>query len=297
MYVGVTGSDWFRLLKEENRDEVNFWTPGDRSFKALDRGELFLFKLHSPENYIVGGGYFVCHTVVPASYAWATFGRKNGASSLQELKDSVEKYRERNQIAGPNTQIGCVTLTHPFFFAQKDWIPIPENWNLSTPQGRVYSTDEPMGKQLYQDVQKRLASGAATTKEPPVSQSLLSPMGEGAFRMMVTEAYQRRCAITGEKTLPVLRVAQIKPQARGGRYEVQNGILLRSDLCVLYEDGYLTIDKYYRMVVSRRLKEDYGDGEVYRSYSGKELMILPEHFLDRPARELLEWHNEQVFLG
>jgi putative restriction endonuclease len=36
--------------------EVNFWAPGAASFKALQFGELFLFKLHAPLNFVVGGG-------------------------------------------------------------------------------------------------------------------------------------------------------------------------------------------------------------------------------------------------
>ncbi len=36
MYVGVTDYDWFTYLKEQQCDEVNFWTPGgNKNFKAL----------------------------------------------------------------------------------------------------------------------------------------------------------------------------------------------------------------------------------------------------------------------
>jgi len=35
-------------------------------------------------------------------------------------------------------------------------------------------------------------------------------IGQGTFKVLVTEASQRRCAITGEKTLPVLEAAHIK---------------------------------------------------------------------------------------
>ena len=34
-------------------------------------------------------------------------------------------------------------------------------------------------------------------------------LGQGAFRLLVTDAYQRRCAVTGERTLPVLDAAHI----------------------------------------------------------------------------------------
>ena len=35
MYVGITDHDWFKLLRQEKCDEVNFWTPGSTPFKAL----------------------------------------------------------------------------------------------------------------------------------------------------------------------------------------------------------------------------------------------------------------------
>ncbi|RPI44481.1 MAG: hypothetical protein EHM59_12710 [Betaproteobacteria bacterium] len=41
-------------------------------------------------------------------------------------------------------------------------------------------------------------------------------LGQGAFRVLVTDAYQRRCAVTGEKTLPVLEAAHIRPYAEDG---------------------------------------------------------------------------------
>jgi len=62
IWVGVTDDDWFALLSQLRPDEVNFWQPGgSRTFRALQPGELFLFKLHSPKNFIVGGGHFAAH--------------------------------------------------------------------------------------------------------------------------------------------------------------------------------------------------------------------------------------------
>ena len=53
LWIGVTDNDWFRFLRSlSGVEEVNFWRPGAQgSFKALKPGELFLFKLHSPENF------------------------------------------------------------------------------------------------------------------------------------------------------------------------------------------------------------------------------------------------------
>ena len=58
-YVGITDYEWYQLLASRPQlDEVNFWQPGgSRGFRALQPGELFLFKLHAPRHSIVGGGF------------------------------------------------------------------------------------------------------------------------------------------------------------------------------------------------------------------------------------------------
>ena len=75
-YVGITDWDWFELLsRQPGLEEVNFWQPGgSRKFGAIDKAELFVFKLHSPRNFIVGGGVFAHATLLPISIAWETFG-------------------------------------------------------------------------------------------------------------------------------------------------------------------------------------------------------------------------------
>jgi putative restriction endonuclease len=81
LYVGITDFDWFQFLSAQlTVDEANFWQPGGRTnFRALEPGELFLFKLHSPRNFILGGGVFARADILPLSLAWDAFGTSNGA--------------------------------------------------------------------------------------------------------------------------------------------------------------------------------------------------------------------------
>lgn len=65
-------------------------------------------------------------------------------------------------------------------------------------------------------------------------------LGQGGFRLAVTDAYGRACAVTQEHSLPVLEAAHIRPCGNGGAHEVQNGLLLRSDLHRLFDRGYVT---------------------------------------------------------
>jgi putative restriction endonuclease len=118
IFVGVTDKDWFTLHASQSRvDEVNFWRPSpNATFKALDPGELLLFKLHSPDNYIVGGGFFTKFQQLPVNMAWDAFRQGNGVSSLEEMRLRIGYYR-RMPIA-PNEKPCSVSAEIP---ASRSW--------------------------------------------------------------------------------------------------------------------------------------------------------------------------------
>lgn len=67
--------------------------------------------------------------------------------------------------------------------------------------------------------------------------TILPRLGQGTFRIVVTDAYERQCAVTGERTLPVLEAAHVRPYGRSGPHDPRNGLLLRSDLHTLFDRG------------------------------------------------------------
>ena len=302
LYLAVTDNDWFRFLRRRPEvDEVNFWQPGGRQvFKTLRPGEPFLFKLHSPENFVVGGGSFAHATLVPASLAWEAFGEKNGAGSYEELRRRLVKLRHREVPRHEDPTIGCIILARPFFFDDADWIPMPKDFKLNTVQGKTYDAREGEGRRLWDRVSMLLESTQPGEVAEPQSEMFGEPMlvrprlGQGSFRVLVTDTYQRRCAITGEKALPVLDAAHIRPVAEGGQHRIDNGLLLRTDVHKLFDRGYISIDPKHRILVSHKLKEEFDNGEPYYPLDGKEIW-LPQAVEERPRREFLEWHADEVF--
>ena len=96
LVVAVTDGDWFDHLRARpHLTEVNFWSPSDRTFRALEPGELFLFKLHAPRNFIIGGGWFAHSTILPCSLAWEAFGEEN-ATTLREMRARIARYTKRS---------------------------------------------------------------------------------------------------------------------------------------------------------------------------------------------------------
>jgi putative restriction endonuclease len=194
-------------------------------FRAIESGEPFLFKLHSPKNFIVGDGYFVRYSALPASLAWDAFGVKNGVGSGEELRSRIRRYRRENAVVDP--VIGCNVLAEPFFLDRKDWIPVPISWAPNIVQGKTHDTESVEGRSLWKSIQVAIAD-QGRVEEPSLDDDTphqhrfgaeyltRGRLGQGAFRVLVTDAYERRCAVTGEKTLPVLEAAHIKPYALNG---------------------------------------------------------------------------------
>jgi putative restriction endonuclease len=305
LYVGVTDDDWYRFLSQLSTvDEVNFWQPGgNRLFKALRPGELFLFKLHSPQNFIVGGGFFTHSSLLPINLAWEAFGIKNGAATFDVMQSRAAKYRRKKDANQRDFTIGCILLQHPFFLPQTDWIPAPADFALNIVQGKTFDLDSGTGKQLWDQLQMRARSHKAVQLQVGDGTVMWSNpllvrqrLGQGAFRILITDTYDRHCAITGERALPALEAAHIKPVTEDGKHRVDNGLLFRSDIHRLFDTGYVTVTPDYRFRPSRKLKDDFDNGEEYFRLAGNTIW-LPKHSDSQPNREFLEWHSDTVFRG
>ena len=64
-------------------------------------------------------------------------------------------------------------------------------------------------------------------------------LGQGTFRIAVTEAYGRACAITGEHSLPALEAAHIQSYRFGGPHEIANGCCCGPTFVVFSTSGTL----------------------------------------------------------
>jgi len=273
------------------------------AFRAIQPGELLVFRLKNPRNKIGGFGVFSSHSPLPLQMAWETFGRANGVPSFEALRNAISAYR--NSVAvGPATNIGCTILVEPMFFPTDLWLDLPPSWSPSIQRGKVYSTENAEGLDLWNRLQQAaqmcLPSAQSGFGEEQVrygAPALIVPrLGQGAFRVAVTEAYGRQCAISDGKVLPALDAAHIKPYGEGGLHMKSNGVLLRKDIHSVFDAGYATIDQNFRFFVSPKVKEIFDNGEEYRRLHGK-ILRLPGRKSDWPDRDLLRWHNDNRFLG
>ena len=312
IYIGKTDGNWYDYLRDHSCSEVNFWKPGGGSFKAIEKGDLFLFKHKADRGgKIAGGGFFEDYRIMSIDWAWRAFETENGVDNLVQLYESIFQYRNTDDDVF-SAQIGCIILSDVFFFDDADWFDSPQaDWRYIV-TGKTYDTENPTtsddAKWLLEQVQMRL-QGKVFVSRPEMSSEPQAikggytlamtkhRVGQGVFRVRVADAYHRRCAITGEKTFPVLQAAHIKSYSKDGPNAVDNGILLRSDIHTLFDAGYLTVTDDLRVDVSSRLRDDWHNGREYYALHGKQLIVVPDELSLRPSREYLDWHHEHVFLG
>ena len=303
-WVGVTDNNWFQHLAQRQFDEVNFWQPSAKPlFTNLQPGTPFLFKVKRPHNHIAGGGFFVKYSTLPLNTAWEAFGQKNGADTLDQLDRLIRPLSPDPK--SPTLEIGCTVLTAPFFLPRDQWIPMPDDWSTNIVRGKTYDTVTPEGAHLWALVQANMTqpqTGNFVAEPQEVYGARYgdefltrSRLGQGAFRVLVTEAYNKRCAITGESTLPVLEAAHIKPFALEGPNSTSNGLLLRSDFHKLFDLGLVTVTPELDVLVSKRIKDLWYNGKAYYRLHGEKMAVIPTNPTERPNKDYLQWHLDTRF--
>jgi putative restriction endonuclease len=269
------------------------------------------FYLKSPRNVIGGFGVMSQSTNMPLSLAWEAFGTKNGAKTLPEMRERILQYRPDAQNE-PDPTIGCRIVVQPVFLPESLWIPQPDSWARSIMVGKIYETKTPEGLHLWEQVMAAAEAASAFLNISGVAEEqsiyvastlrygepqLIRPrLGQGAFRLAVTDAYNRECAITGGRVLPALEAAHIQSYGSGGEHEVSNGLLLRRDIHSVFDAGYLTFDEDLCVVVSDRVRTEFNNGNEYRRLHGERLRPPPNPKF-HPDEIRLKWHRENRFVA
>jgi putative restriction endonuclease len=318
--VWNTDYDWYSFLAANGPwAEVNFWLPSDtRHFRMLRPGEPFFFKLKKPHYAIAGFGLYARWEPLPDWLAWECFGPANGTPDFATMRARIRAYRSSNATeprrdGADGAKIGCILLANPIFFPRDRWVRQPSDWAKFNLRGKGYDLATGEGNRIWSECRERArdlefgdALVAMDSDEPvdPVAarprygaEQVIRPrLGQGIFRVAVTQAYEGACAVTTEHSLPVLEAAHIRPYADGGEHHLANGLLLRSDVHRLFDLGYVTVTPTGIFEVSRQLRDDYANGKVYYEMHGRPVR-LPQRASDRPDPTLLDWHASERFLG
>lgn len=122
-----------------------------------------------------------------------------------------------------------------------------------------------------------------------------SRKGQSYFRSTVLSAYDNTCCITGINIPKLLQASHIKPWGESDpiteRTNPINGLCLNALHHKAFDNGIITIDTDYKILVSKKAKENYTTqvfNDYFVKYEGK-IITLPARFM--PSKELIEYHN------
>jgi putative restriction endonuclease len=266
-----------------------------------DPGALMMFTVQREgRTYICGGGFYCATRTMEPSKAWDLYGVNNGADSFKDFREQLlaAGWREGEKLVA-NVINGC------FAFSRHESYQIPDELGIRIRTGTTipFSLNNPDGRFLARVVMHRrsphLRPGTFNNEWPGIYLMAAEKHARDYSMVFFTQmlrAYDFRCAVTGDRTQPLLDVAHIRTFYDERFTNPCNGIVMRTDIHRLFSQGYITCeyasDSEVVVIVSKDLAVA-GGGE-YMKYDGVKLS-LPEDKAMWPSRDYLVWHHERRF--
>lgn len=292
--VMLTDYDWFYNLSHTCfYQEINFWTPTPWNVNKLVPGSKVIFLLKEKfGRKICGFGHFKEYKNMSVEDAWKYYGLANGVKNLNEIRERVSKYTNKNSkmgYSGEGHLIGCVILSDVVFF-QNDKFLSDIELGIKVPKQVVKFKYVDLNFSIFDVIVEpqnskpfELPTGEKRYKQVNISDR----KGQFEFRNKVLKAYQNKCCITGETVEDVIEAAHIHDYKTEDSNSIQNGLALRVDIHRLYDAGLLTIDETYTVHIS-----PYNISTYYQQFEGRKI-CLPA--FDPPSIIALKWHDENYF--
>ena len=122
-------------------------------------------------------------------------------------------------------------------------------------------------------------------------------VNQNAFRAMILNNYDNRCAITGISIPELLVASHIIPWSvnKKERLNPENGICLSALYDRAFDQGFISIDKKNRIILADKLRYYETEDFYARHFESikNQSIRLPEEHLPNPV--FLEWHRDCVF--
>ena len=140
------------------------------------------------------------------------------------------------------------------------------------------------------------------TAELPVDLEAVERGREGRFRIGVVTAYDYTCALTGYRFVTlyagtIVDAAHIHPFAASRNNDPDNGLALSKNAHWLFDNGLWSIENDYTVITADRHFAETGDAALLLTAMKGRQITLPNNQNVWPARNHLEWHRNNTFLG
>lgn len=204
--------------------------------------------------------------------------RKPARISRGLLSKALERIRsaggtiQRTGLSATVAEETAIIFLHP----RLEWTPDRNSILL----GGDFSRSGAERRPQYQDF------GEAPNDDPAELQSFARRVrrGQRRFRDSLLRAYGRKCGISGCSATEVLEAAHIDPHWRAGINSLDNGLLLRADLHILFDEHRIRI---HPTTLEIHVSEGLRDTE-YAMFHGRSLRERDDG--GRPSEQYLQTH-------
>jgi putative restriction endonuclease len=122
-------------------------------------------------------------------------------------------------------------------------------------------------------------------------------VNQNFFRTAVLTSYQNKCCITGLPIKELLNASHIIPWSKdeNNRLNPHNGLCLNALHDRAFDRGFITVTTDYKLKISKSITmflDSRSVMEYFIQFENKDI-VLPNRFL--PAKEFLEYHNQNIF--
>ncbi len=114
------------------------------------------------------------------------------------------------------------------------------------------------------------------SKEKYVEVTRKERINQSRFKASLLDVYGQRCSVSGCPTKEVLEAAHIIPAGDENSYDIRNGLLLRADLHILFDAGFLRINpKTLQILLAQSVRKDSTYKKFHRNFLRKPLHGCP----------------------
>lgn len=112
---------------------------------------------------------------------------------------------------------------------------------------------------------------------------------QSKFKMNLLKKYNSQCLISKIKIPELIEAAHIYPHSKTGQNNIMNGVLLRSDLHILFDCGLLFINpENFKVIIDKSLEkteyQKFHDLKVDLCEESKEFLLLKYFHLDNERK-------------
>lgn len=162
-----------------------------------------------------------------------------------------------------------------------------------------FRLDREQGKYL-KEVQQYVLNEVPKVMRLQVAEEEMVYVRNWTFKKMVPKVYQSTCAISGMKVSSIfgkslIDACHIVPFSSDQDDRVTNGIALCPNLHRAFDNGLVSIDQDYRVLVSEQVIEDRSHPYGLSILRGKKILLPGETHL-WPSQENLERHRKEKLL-